>query len=154
MSQVVTGMHRMVSHTYSVTYRLILYMVLFIHPLRRSWKGRMLISRRPSIRLSVRLWTKSCPLCIFHNTRRIHIIFAHLSSNFKRCVACKDCCKFPNLNFCHFFYSQNAGVLVVLLSSLISYFLPNYFLPKITYVTLSFYVKSSLADHVQRCYMR
>ena len=30
------------------------------------------------IRPSVRLWTKSCPLCIFHNTCRIHFIFAHL----------------------------------------------------------------------------
>ena len=30
------------------------------------------------IRLSVRLWTKSCPLCIFHTTSRIHFIFAYL----------------------------------------------------------------------------
>ena len=27
---------------------------------------------------SVRLWTESCPLCIFNNTHRIHFIFAHL----------------------------------------------------------------------------
>ena len=27
---------------------------------------------------SVRLWTESCPLCIFKNTHRIHFIFAHL----------------------------------------------------------------------------
>ena len=27
---------------------------------------------------SVRLWTTSCPLCIFHNNSRIHIIFIHL----------------------------------------------------------------------------
>ena len=27
---------------------------------------------------SVRLWTESCPLCIFNNTRRIYLIFAHL----------------------------------------------------------------------------
>ena len=26
----------------------------------------------------VRLWTEWCPLCIFHNTSRIHFIFAHL----------------------------------------------------------------------------
>ena len=26
----------------------------------------------------VRLWTESCPLCIFNNTCRIHFIFAHL----------------------------------------------------------------------------
>ena len=31
-----------------------------------------------SVRLSVRLWTKSCPLCIFHSTSRIHFIFAYL----------------------------------------------------------------------------
>ena len=30
------------------------------------------------VRLSVCLWTESCPLFIFNNTRRIHVIFAHL----------------------------------------------------------------------------
>ena len=48
-------------------------------PLQRSWKGvywfRVV---RPSVRLSGRLWTKPCPLCIFRNTGRIHLIFAHL----------------------------------------------------------------------------
>ena len=33
---------------------------------------------RLSVRPSVRLWTESCPLCIFKNTHRIHFIFAHL----------------------------------------------------------------------------
>ena len=28
--------------------------------------------------LSVGLWTQSCPLCIFDNTRRIYFLFAHL----------------------------------------------------------------------------
>ena len=32
----------------------------------------------PSVHPSVRLWTESCPPCIFDNTRRIHFIFAHL----------------------------------------------------------------------------
>ena len=32
----------------------------------------------PSVRLSVRLWTKPCPLCNFHNTSRIHFIFVHV----------------------------------------------------------------------------
>ena len=32
----------------------------------------------PSVHLSIHLWTKSCPLCIFHNTSWIHFIFAHL----------------------------------------------------------------------------
>ena len=51
-------------------------------PLQRSWKGGILVSPclsvRPSVRPFVRLWTESCPLCIFKNTRRIHFIFAHL----------------------------------------------------------------------------
>ena len=33
---------------------------------------------RLSVCLSVRLWTKPFLLCIFHNTSRIHFIFAHL----------------------------------------------------------------------------
>ena len=47
-------------------------------PLQRSWKGDILVSRHPSLRPTVRLWTKSCPLCIFHNTSRINFIFAYL----------------------------------------------------------------------------
>ena len=43
-------------------------------PLQRSWKGGILVSPCPS----VRLWTESCPLCIFNNTHRIHFIFTHL----------------------------------------------------------------------------
>ena len=38
---------------------------------------------------SIRLWTESCPLCIFNNDCRIHFIFPILSSNFRRCAACK-----------------------------------------------------------------
>ena len=33
---------------------------------------------RPSLRPSLRLWTESCPLCIFYNIHRIHFIFTHL----------------------------------------------------------------------------
>ena len=33
---------------------------------------------RLSFRLSVRLWTESCPLYIFNNTCRINVIFVHL----------------------------------------------------------------------------
>ena len=39
---------------------------------------------RPSVRLSIRLWTKSCPLCIFHNNSRIHFIFAHLINQLEK----------------------------------------------------------------------
>ena len=35
-------------------------------------------SARPSVCPSVRLWTESCPLCIFNNTHRIYFTFAHL----------------------------------------------------------------------------
>ena len=31
-----------------------------------------------SVRLSIRLWMESCPLCILHNTSWIHFIFTHL----------------------------------------------------------------------------
>ena len=37
-------------------------------------KGGILVSICPS----VRLWTASCPLCIFYNTRWVHFIFTHL----------------------------------------------------------------------------
>ena len=53
-------------------------------PLPRSWKGVYWFHVfRPSVRLSIRLWTKSCPLCIFHNTSRIHFILAHLIKQFR-----------------------------------------------------------------------
>ena len=38
----------------------------------------------PSVRLSICMWTKSCLLCIFYNTYRIHFIFIH-SINRKVC---------------------------------------------------------------------
>ena len=48
--------------------------LMIIPPPQRSWKGVILVSPCPS----VRLWTESCPPCIFNNTHRIHFIFAHL----------------------------------------------------------------------------
>ena len=33
---------------------------------------------------SVRLWTESCPLCIFHNTSQIHFIFTHLINQLQK----------------------------------------------------------------------
>ena len=41
-------------------------------------RGGIPVSRRPSVRLSICLWTKPCPLCISHNTSRIHFLFVHL----------------------------------------------------------------------------
>ena len=45
---------------------------------------------RPSVRPSVRLWTESFPLCIFHNTRlAVSISYLHIfSDSFWRCVVC------------------------------------------------------------------
>ena len=42
---------------------------IFIPPASTKYNG---------FTLSVRLWTESCPLCIFNITRQIHFIFAHL----------------------------------------------------------------------------
>ena len=38
-----------------------------------------------SVRLSVRLWTESCPLCNFQNTNRILFISAHLIKQLQMC---------------------------------------------------------------------
>ena len=43
--------------------------------LQRSWKW---VYWFHVVRPSVHPWTKSCPLCIFHNTSQIHFIFADL----------------------------------------------------------------------------
>ena len=44
--------------------------------LKRGYTG--FTSIRLSVRLSICLWTESCPLCNFHNTSWIHFIFTHL----------------------------------------------------------------------------
>ena len=51
----------------------------------------------------VRLWTKSCPLCIFHNTSRIHFIFAHLIKQLQKVCCVKGIVKFQNLKFWQIF---------------------------------------------------
>ena len=66
---------------------------LIIPPASTKLKGGILVSPCPSVCPSVCLWTESCPLCIFNNTHRIHFIWHILSSNFRRCVACKVCIK-------------------------------------------------------------
>ena len=33
---------------------------------------------------SVRLWTESCPFCIFHSTNRTHFIFTHLINKLQK----------------------------------------------------------------------
>ena len=49
---------------------------LIIPLIQRSWMGYT--GSTLSVRLSVRLWTESGPLCTFYNIRRIHFIFTHL----------------------------------------------------------------------------
>ena len=56
---------------------------LIIPPLHWSWKGGILVWHCPSIRL----WTESCPLYIFHNSSRIYFIFTHLINQLQ-----KVCC--------------------------------------------------------------
>ena len=45
------------------------------NPPSAKLKGGILVSPCLSVCLSVYLWTESCPLCIFNNTRPIHFIF-------------------------------------------------------------------------------
>ena len=57
------------------------------------WFHLVRLSVRPSVCPSVRLWTYSCPLCIFNNTRQC-ISYLHIfSSNVRRCVPCNVCFK-------------------------------------------------------------
>ena len=50
----------------------------------------------------VRLWTESCPLCIFNNTHPIHFIFAHLIKQLQK-VCRVSISKFKNLKFWRIF---------------------------------------------------
>ena len=96
--------------------------ILLLYPqLQRNWNGGILVSRRPSVcpsvHPSVRLWTKPCPLCIFHNTSRIHFIFAHVIKQLQRVCRVQGLLQNSKIwNFGKFleFVSQNACVLVVL----------------------------------------
>ena len=93
---------RQVINTHSADY---IFILLFSTKSKRGYTG-FTLSVRPSVTLyeedkkeearmrcsllygswdqilqrcpSVRLWTESCPLCIFYNTPRIHFIFTHL----------------------------------------------------------------------------
>ena len=59
-----------------------------------SWQLRS-NSPKTSVCPSVRLWTESCPFCIFvNNTYRIHFIFAHLIKQLKK--VCRVWCPFQN----------------------------------------------------------
>ena len=67
--------------------------LIFLYPpLQQSWKGGILVS----CCLSVRLWTKPCPLCIFHNACRIHFIFAHLMKQLQKVSHVRVIARFQN----------------------------------------------------------
>ena len=69
-----------------------------ILPLQWSWKGvYWFYLVRLFVRPSVRLWTKSCPLCISNNTHRILVIFTHLIKQLHVCSLYFF--KIQNLNF-------------------------------------------------------
>ena len=59
---------------------------LIIPPLNEVEDGYtgFTLSVFPSVCLFIRLWTECCPLCIFHNTIRIHFIFRHLINQLQR----------------------------------------------------------------------
>ena len=59
------------------------HVIILYPPLLRSWKRGwpILVSPCPSVRPSVRL-SESCPLCIFHDTSRIHSYLHILSTYF------------------------------------------------------------------------
>ena len=58
----------------------------------------------PSARPSVRLWTESCLLCIFHNNCWINSIFIIPSSNVRKYVTCEVFAKFQTSNIWKFFF--------------------------------------------------
>ena len=70
---------------------------LLYPPLQWSWKGGILVSPCPS----VRLWTESCPLCIFNNTCWIRFKFAHLIKQLQKVMFVS---KFRMLKFWRIFF--------------------------------------------------
>ena len=71
-------------------------LAIFIPPLQRSWKGGILVSPCPSVRLSVcgqnRVRSVSSTILI-RSISYLHI----LSSNFRRCLTCNICFKMQKL---------------------------------------------------------
>ena len=70
------------------------YYTLASAKLKRVYTG-FTLSICPSVYLSVRLWTESCLLCIFHNTSRVHFVWLsnvrmikyHLLIDFSGCIS-------------------------------------------------------------------
>ena len=60
---------------------------------------------RQSIRPSVRLWTESCPFCIFHNTRWINFIFIHLIKQLQKVCRGLIFCKILTFEYLAIFFN-------------------------------------------------
>ena len=65
------------------------YYTLHFNKVERGGYTGFTLSVCQNVRLSVRPWTESYPLCISINTRWIHFIFTHLIKQLRRCVAYK-----------------------------------------------------------------
>ena len=82
---------------------------LLYPPLQRSWKGGILVSPCPSVRLSVCLFV-CLSVCGWNRVRSVSstiligsISYLHiLSSNFRRCFACNACFEIQKLEFLKF----------------------------------------------------
>ena len=86
-------------------YTWFLSIAFYYAPAQRSWRGYTGFA--VSICPSVRLWTESCSLCIFHNTRRIHFIFTHLFKQLQKVFGVYSFYKIKNLKFCQILYICN-----------------------------------------------
>ena len=74
-----------------------------IFPVQRSWRRVYWFHH---IRLSVRLWTESSPLCNFHNTILAGPISFHIYTLYQEGVLCVNfLCKIPKFEFLPFFFS-------------------------------------------------
>ena len=98
--------HCKLNHRHMYTLESIKYVhSLFCFIIPRSWKGGMLVSRHPFVCPSICLWTKSWPLCIFHNTYLpdpFHICTSYQGTSESVCSV-KFIVKFNNLNFWQIF---------------------------------------------------
>ena len=91
--------------------------LIIIPPASTKLKGRY-TGFTLSVCLPLRLWTESCPLCIFNNTHHIHIILVHLIKQLQ-----KVCCMYNNGPNGHLFYV--GGDLMMMRGMLPIIMLPN-----------------------------
>ena len=78
-------------------------------PLQWSWKGGILVSRRPSVSPSVcqSVCGQNCVCSVSSTILAGSISYLHiLSSNFRKCVACKGHCKIFKFEFLAIFLNM------------------------------------------------